>query len=538
MLQHTSGWKRTLVAACLALAGCGSASAGGAQLATVTGEVAAQAARRSDLAARRDFRAESIYFVMTDRFVDGDTRNNRLYGDEYAQGDLFLNQGGDFKGLISHLDHIQGMGFTAIWLTPPVLQPPGAYYSKNGSYRASGYHGYWAWDFSKVDPHLESPGATYDDLIRACHARGLKVIQDVVCNHGHGVEVGPATRWRDRAGYIAGNGEVLDFFNDRRDFFHHDGQGLFDLMDFRDDSPEVLDWLSRVYEQWQDRGVDAFRIDTVGWMKSSFWAGFTNRMHRHRKNFFMFGEAWTNSDFGWLAGFTKLPGTQGSPMASGMSMLDMPGSSMGGWGRMEGVFKGGDYQAADEVLRHDGLYRDPTWLVTFLDNHDKPRFHGTGQEGSSPATATQAKDALNWYFTARGIPCVYYGTEVLLQGGSEPDNRRMLGAAALKASRQHTMTLHLKFLNALRSKSAALQAGTQHRIQAGREHYVFRRHLPDEDAVVFLNKSGSPLTLTVPVAKGAWRDLVTGESRKAENGRLTVVVPPHDLRVMTDRVRP
>ncbi|MBM3260449.1 MAG: alpha-glucosidase C-terminal domain-containing protein [Candidatus Sericytochromatia bacterium] len=494
-----------------------------------------QAAKRSDLNARKDFRAESIYFVITDRFVDGDTRNNKLHGDEYAPGDLFLNQGGDFKGLMANLDHIQKMGFTAIWITPPVLQPPGAYFAKNANYRASGYHGYWAWDFSKVDPHLESPGATYDDLIRACHARGLKIIQDVVCNHGHGVEVGAATRWKDKSGYIAGNGEELDFHDDRRNFFHHDGQGLYDLMDFRDDSPEVLDWLSRVYEKWQDRGIDAFRIDTVGWMKPTFWAGFTDRMHRHRSNFFMFGEAWTNSDFAWLASFTRLPGTQGSPMQSGMSMLDMPGSGMGGWGRMENVFKGGDYQGADEVLRHDSLYRDPTWLVTFLDNHDKPRFNGNGDEGSRQATVVQAKDALNWYFTARGIPCVYYGTEVLLQGGSEPDNRRMLGQSGIRASRSHTMALHLAFLNKIRASSAALQGGTQHRVQAGRDHYVFRRHLSDEDALVLLNKGDQPLTLVVPAREGKWFDLVTGEDRVTERGTLTVTVPAHDVRIVSTR---
>ena len=138
-----------------------------------------------------DFRDETIYFVMTDRFVDGDNANNNIYGDEYQQGNLKYYQGGDFKGLIQNLDHIKDMGFTAIWITPPVMQPPGRYMNSGGSYDATGYHGYWAWDLSKIDPHLESQGVSYADLIAAVHAKGMKLIQDVVANHGHGGYANP-----------------------------------------------------------------------------------------------------------------------------------------------------------------------------------------------------------------------------------------------------------------------------------------------------------------------------------------------------------
>ena len=117
-----------------------------------------------------DFRAETIYFVMTARFFDGDPSNNYYNRDRIKTGDPQWR--GDFKGLISQLDYIKDLGFTAIWITPPVVNRSGL-----------DYHGYHAYDWTQVDPRLESPGATYQDFITAAHARGLKVVQDVVINH-------------------------------------------------------------------------------------------------------------------------------------------------------------------------------------------------------------------------------------------------------------------------------------------------------------------------------------------------------------------
>ncbi|MBX2849829.1 MAG: chitobiase/beta-hexosaminidase C-terminal domain-containing protein [Acidiferrobacterales bacterium] len=117
-----------------------------------------------------DFREETIYFLLTARFYDGDASNNYYNRDRIEPGDPHWR--GDFKGLIQQLDYIQDLGFTAIWVTPPVENRSGL-----------DYHGYHAYDFYKVDPRLESEGASYQDFIDAAHAKGLKVIQDVVINH-------------------------------------------------------------------------------------------------------------------------------------------------------------------------------------------------------------------------------------------------------------------------------------------------------------------------------------------------------------------
>jgi glycosidase len=118
----------------------------------------------------KDFREETIYFLITTRFYDGDPDNNFYNRDRVKKGDPHWR--GDFKGLIAKLDYIKDLGFTALWITPPVENRSGL-----------DYHGYHAYDWNRIDPRLESPGATYADLIKACHDRGLKVIQDVVINH-------------------------------------------------------------------------------------------------------------------------------------------------------------------------------------------------------------------------------------------------------------------------------------------------------------------------------------------------------------------
>ena len=491
--------------------------------------LSAFAPAKDAFAEKWDFRDETIYFVMTDRFVDGDAGNNNIYGDEYQPGNLKYYQGGDFKGLIANLGHIKDMGFTALWITPPVAQPPGRYMNLNGSYDAAGYHGYWGWDFSKIDPHLESTGASYADLIQAAHAAGMKIIQDVVTNHAHGGDVNPSVKWYGQKGRVFGLGKMFDYNNDRQNWFNHTGPVIADLLDFNEDNPETVKWLVDIYKGYQDMGVDAFRLDTIAWMKPRFWKTFTAEMHK-KKDFFMFGEVWTNSDFKWLASYTKL--ASGDAMNSAMSVLDMPGSSMGAWGQFERVFKGGDYAKVDNILKNDRRYKDATYLVTYLDNHDKPRFNGSEQDGS-PATTEQYLDALNFYFTARGIPCVYYGTEVQMAGGNDPDNRKYLGLEGIKASKTNPVYLHLKKLNAVRRASPALQKGVQTRLYAAKDQYVFKREYNGESVFVFLNKDRNGVSIPVGIPPGSYMDIYTGETFISHGKRFSINVPAHGFRALT-----
>ncbi|MEW5906265.1 MAG: alpha-amylase family glycosyl hydrolase [Elusimicrobiota bacterium] len=478
-----------------------------------------------------DFRDETIYLVLTDRFADGDPSNNDIYGDEYVPGNLRYYQGGDFRGLMDNLGHIKDMGFSAVWITPPVMQPPGRYVNSSETYDAAGYHGYWGWDFSRIDPHLESPGASYSDLIKRVHSKGMKLVQDVVPNHAHGGDTHPSVKWHADNGKVRGLGLEFDYHADDKGWFTREGPVLADLLDFNDSNPAVVKWLTDVYLKYQAMGVDAFRLDTVVWMSDDFWRHFTGALHAAKKDFFIFGEAWTRDDFGMLARYSNL--AEGDPMNSAMSLLDMPLSSMGTWGPMEEVFKGGDYSKADAVFAHDHKYKDATYLVTFLDNHDKPRFNGTGEEGQgTPASAEQYFDALNFYFTVRGIPCVYYGTEVRMAGGNDPDNRRMLGAGGINKAKGDPVYHHLKKLNAMRRSAAPLRRGAQTLISSSKDSYVFRRDYAGETAVVLLNKGPSPALLKAGgLPAGKYRDLYAGEKARVSAGALAAEVPAHGVRV-------
>ena len=164
-----------------------------------------------------DFRQESIYFVITTRFFDGDPTNNFYNRDRIKIGDPQWR--GDFKGLIAQLDYIRDLGFTAIWITPPVENRSGL-----------DYHGYHAYDWQRVDPRLESPGSTYQDFILAAHAKGLKVIQDLVINHSsqYGIRDQvwidhlPLKYYRPASGEAIKNGPYIGNLGDYRSPFRDD----------------------------------------------------------------------------------------------------------------------------------------------------------------------------------------------------------------------------------------------------------------------------------------------------------------------------
>ncbi len=474
-----------------------------------------------------DFRDETIYFVITDRFVDGDEKNNNIYGDEYIKGNLRYYQGGDFKGLIENLDYIKNMGFTAIWITPPIKQPPGRYLNSSKTYDAAGYHGYWGWDFSKIDPHLESAGYTYKDLIEKAHKKNIKIIQDIVINHGHGGDVDVSVKWYEDRGKVYGLGMVFDYFNDIHNWFTREAPVLFDLLDFNDKNPKTRNWLMEIYKEYQDMGVDGFRVDTVVWVSTDFMKEFVLEINKRKKDFFMFGEVWTNSDFDLISSYTHFCAHSENPQSC-MSVLDMPLSSMGMWGPMEDVFKGNDsYEKAFEIMKNDYKYKDPTYLVTYIDNHDKPRFN----HSKKPATVENYINALNFYFTVRGIPCIYYGTEIMIDGDDDPDNRKYFGLDGIKKAKKSKIYWHLRKLNQLRQKSAALRKGKQTNIYSDFESIVFKKEFENEFVYVFLNKSKKTKELKIDeVYDGKYLDLFSGKKIKISNSQISV--PPHGILVL------
>jgi glycosidase len=502
-----------------------------------------------------DFREENVYFIMTDRFADGDTSNNNIWGDEYLPngaadkyntntsktGPLSYYHGGDFKGIMDNLDYIQGMGFTAIWITPVVKQPEGRRFNANDPYEASAFHGYWGYDFDQIDPHLHSSGKDndgwndFDALVEALHARGMKLMLDIVVNHGQpgSSVVGSKSKWADRALEIIMDGQTWNWeTNDPymdgalNGFFSYASTGntwLIDLLDFNehgDNDQNATKHLINVYERFIDHGVDAFRIDTVSYMSAAFWERFTLAMDEHARslgndNFYMCGEAWTGDRASAVDLIYNGDGKK-------FHMLDLHGSSMDFPGWMGKAFKGeagfddenGYARIAGVNGDASGIY-DPTYLSTFVDNHDVTRANGILNEA-------QYMNNLNFVYLFRGLPIVFYGTEVLYSSWphyittTEKEDvvaRWMLGSEGISYAKnnQPTMYKHLKMLNSLRSSSEALQKGQQTDLLMAGDHAVIKRDLGSAVAYVAMTK-GSAFNYTFTgLSNGTYR-LITPDT--------------------------
>ena len=284
---------------------------------------------------RTDFRDESIYFAMVTRFYNGDESNDVQCwdGTQYNLNDPAWR--GDFKGLIEKLDYIKALGFTAIWITPVVENISGY-----------DYHGYHASNFSKVDERYESDDCTYQDLIDACHDKGMKIIQDVVFNHTGNFgeanlcpmfekvgdlsspdclqilpesglpsnynELLPAAQYQARLALMKNtDGENHDVNN----LWHHHGdfnwdnwtcqvaQIAGDCVDLNTENPMVYNYLVDAYSNYIDMGVDGFRVDTVRHISrltfnKVFNEAFKEAGRRNGKDFFMFGEVCTRDSSG------------------------------------------------------------------------------------------------------------------------------------------------------------------------------------------------------------------------------------------------
>ena len=500
------------------------------------------------------FAANAIYFVLTDRFVDGDPANNQV-----AQGgpngtwqrrlpgpddqEAFVGYlGGDFRGLLDHADYIADMGFTAVWISPIVDNPDqsftggspvsfGAGVGTDGG--KTGYHGYWGDDFFRVDEHWPSASLSFQQFARQMKDdHGLKIVLDIVGNHGSPSWAMPVDQpkfgeiYRDGI-LIADHQNLepsqLDPSGQPLHAFFNTGGNLAQLSDLDEDNPAVLDYLVDAYLQWIDQGADAFRIDTIAWMPHRFWKAFSDRIHALHPDFFMFGEDF-NFDAGTIAEHQR-------PENGSISVLDFPGRDA-----ITGVFlnPASDYADIGWYLHlTDCTYSDPYALATFYDNHDMERMN---------ATDNGFIDAHNWLFTARGIPVVYYGSEIgFMRGRAEHSgNRNYFGPANIATAADNPIHQRLARIAQIRKASVALQRGLQVNVllQGDRAAFyrVYQKDGEQQTALVLLNKGDQPADFAISdfVSSGVWRDADGGAAITvtADAPAINSSVGPHDVRVL------
>jgi len=463
---------------------------------------------------------QNIYQIITDRFYDGDPANNNADGNYDPAGHRGTSvHGGDFKGIEQKLDYIQALGATAIWISPIVVNGRGE------------FHGYAGRDFYHVDPHWGSL-ADLQHLVRAAHARGMLVIDDIIVNHGGNLlDSGDAGYGRFK--YPPG-GYKLRFRNPARQYappfelnatnttlealFHNQGLiqdyqsatqvelgSLSGLDDFRTESDYVRQRMTEIYEYWIDQaGFDGYRVDTVKHVEMGFWQAWCPAIHAHAAtrgdtNFFMFGEVYDGSD----AKCGSYTGTKGGGPFKLDSVLDYPL-----YFRVNQVLAratASPKQLADRYAAIPAHYDPCAWtrLVTFLDNHDQPRFLSARNANNR---ADRLKVALVFLYTAPGIPCLYYGTEQGFNGDNDPYDREDMFAGQFEQGPSlgdnfnltHPLFLWVARLNNLRRLYPALETGTHSVLwsdPAGPGLFACARRLDTQEVLVVLNTANTSRTL-------------------------------------------
>ncbi len=501
------------------------------------------------------FASEAIYFVVTDRFVNGDPSNDqRTQGDKSGGGahrtfdvpvpgapagesDNIGYLGGDFKGVLDNADYIHDLGFGAVWITPITDNPDEAFTGGDPVIWGSGltdrgktgYHGYWSDNFYRLDEHLPSAGLDFAAFTHRMRDKGLKTVLDIVANHGSPAWTMPIAQPKFGKIYDANGKLVADHANlppEKLDPQHNPLQAFYktkpilaQLSNIDENNPAALDYFVTAYEQWIDQGADAFRIDAIGLTPTPYWKKFSARIRARHPGFFMFGENF-DYDANKIAPYTRAEG-------GSLSVLDFPLKQ-----KIAAVFErpGSDYATIAPALNLErGPYRNPYEMVTFYDNHDMARLNASDQGFI---------DANNFLFTTRGIPVIYYGSEIgFMRGRPEhAGNRNYFGQARVDAAPQSPIYQQLKRIANLRKGSIALQKGLQLDVLLKGDTAIFYRVYENastaQTALVLLNKGDSEQILDVHeyLQPGRWRDGFSAQTVEVSN-RLSAKVPAHGVQV-------
>ncbi|MUG94774.1 cyclomaltodextrin glucanotransferase [Scytonema sp. UIC 10036] len=439
-----------------------------------------------------EFRQETLYFLVVDRFHDGDLDNStganaELY--DPNKQDWGKYWGGDLQGVIDQLDYLKNMGVTAIWLTPLFEQIEDLFVGN------AAMHGYWTRDFKRINPRFiatgeepslnktqETRNTTFDKLIDELHKRKMKLVLDIVCNHSSPDISG-------RKGELYDDGvKIADFNDDKDHWYHHYGEvqdwenewqvqncELAGLATFNENNINYRSYIKAAIKQWLDRGVDALRVDTVKHMPIWFWQEFTGDMYNHKPDVFIFGE--------WIYNHPQDDRSVEFANNSGMTILDF-GLCVAIRQALGESAEAGFYLIKD-IFDLDYRYNGATELITFIDNHDMPRFQ------SLNADPARLKLATVLIMTSRGIPCIYYGTEQYLHddtnGGNDPYNRPMMD----KWDTDTEIYRYIRLLSGLRRLNPAVSMGSQWEKYITPDIYCYVRRYRDSVCFVALNRGGS-----------------------------------------------
>lgn len=470
---------------------------------------------------------KTIYQILTDRYSNGDLSNDQAA----VPGDPNRFHGGDWRGVIGQLDQLEELGVDCIWLSCP-------YENGRNFFGQDGYHGYWPQNFEKADPQFGDV-KVLRELTDKAHAKGMKVMLDVVVNH---------------------TGYDHPFAKDpqKADWFHNEGGrsafsqyllehgSLAGLPDLDQENPEVSKYLIDVHKQWlEDSNVDAYRVDAVRHVPDSFLREFNDAMRQKKEGFSTLAEVFWN-DSHYISGYQNQAQDSLFDFPLMLAVRDVFGGdeNLGFRGRIEQfketrkhndglawteLFQKGQspMHKLSDVLKSDHSYDNPRRLSTILDNHDTGRF--LSQCGGDKE---KLKLASAFLFGARGTPSLYYGTETGMDGHM-PHSRKDMDFEGDPELREYFKTLIV-----CRKSSPALQLGTQEELLVTDKTYAFTRVLPENEVLCLFNNDDQEQTLQVPTGKTQLKsgdrlaDLLSEDGFQVVDDFVTVKLPPKSFRYL------
>ena len=472
---------------------------------SVQAEVAARNKKNAD---DFDWDESVIYFMVTDRFFDGNESNNTASGAKtYGKDNAGLYHGGDFAGITQKLDYLEDLGINTIWITPIVENIPGVTVTDTGKedvpYNAA-YHGYWASDFTKLNPTLGTK-EEFQTLIDQAHNRGIRIMVDIVVNHaGYDTEFGNMIR----------SGEDIVSGSDQKD-------SLSNLPDFRTEDPVVSAQLVKWQTQWvKDFGIDYFRVDTVKHVENDTWAELKNALTKTDPNFKMIGEY---AGGGYAS--------NGNTLGTGEMDSDLDFD----FNDQAANFVKGNISSVENFLASRNSALNNTYMTgQFLGSHDEDGFKKKLLDGGMAEDAATAASmvAASLQITAKGQPVIYYGEEIGLTGLNNypyQTNRYDFDWTMVNSDNK-TYQHYKKMLSIRNAYTDVFARGDRKTILASDEngYDIVSRSYKGTKLYVGLNIKDVAQTVEIPVSENngtVLKDLYSGKTYTVSNGKIKVIIP-------------
>ncbi|RSK46912.1 alpha-amylase family glycosyl hydrolase [Bacillus canaveralius] len=443
----------------------------------------------------RKWQDETIYYIMVDRFSNIDSNNDFVVDAD----DPMAYHGGDFKGIIDRLDYLKEMGFTALRLTPVFDN------------EAGGYHGYLINDFYKTEEHFGTINE-FKQLVKEAHDRDMKIILDFVVN-----QVGPNHEWTN-------DPEKQDWFQQKQEMVNvedkearENGQ-LNGMPDLDQDHPEVRKYLLDAATWWiEETDIDGYGLDAVDHVPISFWEDFAKEIKQKKEDFYLIGEI-SSDDPNEIAEYKKtgIDGFVDYPLNNYLrEAFAKPDQSLGT------LFSAWE--------QHQESYDNSYLMGTFMDNDQTARFtRDIIKNEIHPGP--RWKLALTYLYTTPGIPIVYYGSEIALDGGDEPDNHRQMDFRTDKE-----LVDYITKLGELRDQYPSLTRGTIELLFEDKGMVVYKRTSGDETSVIAINNSSETKSAELEEssldADKELRGLLNGDLIKSSEGQYKLVLDREEAEI-------